>query len=195
LSKMTFGDRMIVSFGKNLTNSQSNYHSTALAKKVTENVQSIYAKYVTDYGSGLARPKFVKNNSRRVSTRVAYVEFKLGGPPQKKKDTVEDEEWVKNLNMYKKQSDEEIRRQMEILEDLDDTNESINKVLKAVDDHQEEYEQINKELRYWEENYGWVLEKDNEAIAAAHAELSPEKIDELRQDAKKRLQMLKQEAI
>ena len=99
---------MIVSFGKNLTNTQSDFHHAGLAKKVTENVQSIYAKYVTDYGSGLARPKFVKNSNRRVSTRVAYVEFKLGGDPNKKKETVEDEEWVKNLNMYKKQSAEEI---------------------------------------------------------------------------------------
>ena len=148
LDKMTFGDRLVVTFGKNLTNSQSALYQKGLEKKVNEHMQSIYAKYVTDYGSGLARPKFMKpkNEGRRRSMRPVYIEFKLGGDPNKKSQKVEDEEWVKNLNMFKKQSQEEIQRQMDILEDLDENFENMQKVLDAVDDCQEEFEEIQKEM-------------------------------------------------
>ena len=103
---MTFSDKMVVTFGKNLTNNKSTLYQKGLEKKVTEHVESIWAKYVTDYGSGIARPKFVKpkNEGRRISMRPVYVEFKLGGDPNKNPKKVEDEEWVKNLNMFKKQS-------------------------------------------------------------------------------------------
>lgn len=193
LNKMNFGDRLVVTFGKNLTNSQSALYQKGLEKKVTEHIESIYAKYVTDYGSGLARPKFMKpkNEGRRISMRPVYVEFKLGGDPNKEKK-VEDEEWVKNLNMFKKQSQEEIQRQMDILEDLDENFENMQKVLDAVDDCQEEFEEIQKEMQYWQDNYGWVLEKDNEAYAAAHAELSKDQIEEMRAEGMKKLQELKQ---
>lgn len=44
----------------------------------------------------------------RKRTKDVYFELKLGGGNAPKKE--EDEEWVKNLNMFKKQSEEEIAR-------------------------------------------------------------------------------------
>ena len=74
------------------------------------------SKYVTDYSSGICRQKFlsVKGSIKafkgydRKRPKDVYFELKLGGGNAPKKE--EDEECVKNLNMFKKQSEEEIAR-------------------------------------------------------------------------------------
>ena len=146
---------------------------------------------MTDYATGKKRPKFVKQ--RGGGAQSVMTTLTLGSKPGPKK--VEDEQWVKDLQMFKKQSAEELERQMKILEEHDETQKEMMEALKGVDDLQDDIDDIQKDMQYYLDKLDYVTANEDKQIEERDEKLSDAEIAAIKGEAKEKLKEMKAAAL
>ena len=71
---MAFKDKLLVGFGKQLTDKDGNFYAKSLVQRVNANTANIMSKYVVDYSSGMSRPKFVNQRGQGVNLKKKKTE-------------------------------------------------------------------------------------------------------------------------
>ena len=69
-SNVSFKDKMLIGFGKQMQDKDSKFYNTEMEQRVAANVASIMSRYVVDYSSGMARPKFVNQKGAAVHNKL-----------------------------------------------------------------------------------------------------------------------------
>lgn len=161
------------------------YYNKAIAATAEEHNNILLQQHVLCYASGKPRPKFVNTKL----TKNSYTVFNLGGTKQKKKP--EDEQWVKDLQMYKKQSPEELARQKQILDEHKETTEELLELLEELSDAEDDIGEIRSGLQEKNEKYYCYLEQEDKQIAARNGITDMEAINKLKHDAEGRLKEMR----
>ena len=86
--------------------------------------------------------------------------------------------------MNKKLSAEEMQRRADIIEQHEVTEAQLLEVMEDIDDAQEDVEGIKARLDAWHEKYYYVVEKEDEMIAARDMKFSAEDLAALKAEGK-----------
>ena len=139
--------------------------------------------------NGKPIPKFVyKKTATAVYSTLTF------GPPKKKK-VHEDEQWVKDLNLFKKDTAETIAYRKQVLDDHQETTEELLEMLEDIDDVQDDVSSLCKEMTEQHMKLYYVVKSEDEMIADANRNVDPEEVARLKQDAVDRLKESRYKAI
>ncbi len=125
-----------------------------LAQKIASSlVQKLPQGFVMCYGTGKARPKFV--NPKVCFVRMQYDDYK---PVVKKK--VEDEQWVKELNIFNRQITKENMEMERVLQAKSIVDDQVVNALTKAGNASSEALRIKREMdQFYEANREWLDEE------------------------------------
>lgn len=139
--------------------------------------------------NGKPCPKFVyKKTATSVYSTLNF------GPPAKKK-VHEDEQWVKDLNLFKKETAETLAYRKQVLDEHKETTEELLEMLEDIDDVQADVSHLCKEMTEQHMKLYYVVKSEDEMMADASRTVDPEEVAKLKEGAIARLKESRFKAI